>query len=482
MNDTRIYNHEDIQRYLQHKMSASEMHAFEKAILDDPFLSDAIEGYKQSNESLSSKHLAQLERTIIEDNERAKVVVMPAQKNTWWKVAAIVFFIFTGTLSYLLWNTSTPKNIAQLDKTKEEVKPIVTEKTQSETDTLSTQNATAGLSRQPDEKADEKALYKRESAKANNQTDSRSDMLAMNDENKKSSSPSLIKQSPKYENDMQRQGSIVLNDTSSNLARAMPSAPEEVLVSKNVMASKELNESREQTKSLQGKVAGVQPGNIKIRGTNGAQNEFKGKIISADGKPLPFATIIIKKTNTGTSTNANGEFTLKAPDSVLNISASAIGFSEATASIKNGTINNNIILRESQASLNEVVVTGYGTQKKKDVTVSLTTSKNKNPTKPARPVMNQLSPEPLSGWEAYDAYVKKTIKENKDSVGSNVYDREDVVLEFTIDKKGRPVDITIVRTGTRNDALKAITILKKGPKWISATKDARMVYVFPFKK
>ena len=48
------YTFEDIQRYLQGKMSAAEMHEIEKAALQDPFLSDAIEGYREVPSSYSA--------------------------------------------------------------------------------------------------------------------------------------------------------------------------------------------------------------------------------------------------------------------------------------------------------------------------------------------------------------------------------------------------------------------------------------------
>ena len=51
------YTFEDIQRYLQGKMSAAEMHDIEKSALQDPFLADAIEGYKEVDENEALKHL-----------------------------------------------------------------------------------------------------------------------------------------------------------------------------------------------------------------------------------------------------------------------------------------------------------------------------------------------------------------------------------------------------------------------------------------
>jgi hypothetical protein len=40
------YSAHDIERYLNRQMNAAEMHAFEKAMMDDPFLADAVDGYR----------------------------------------------------------------------------------------------------------------------------------------------------------------------------------------------------------------------------------------------------------------------------------------------------------------------------------------------------------------------------------------------------------------------------------------------------
>ena len=51
---TYHYSAEDIQKYLQGKLNAAEMHALEKMALDDPFLAEAIEGYRDNVVNLSS--------------------------------------------------------------------------------------------------------------------------------------------------------------------------------------------------------------------------------------------------------------------------------------------------------------------------------------------------------------------------------------------------------------------------------------------
>jgi TonB-linked SusC/RagA family outer membrane protein len=101
---------------------------------------------------------------------------------------------------------------------------------------------------------------------------------------------------------------------------------------------------------------------------NGQNVNVSGAITEASsGQPLPGVNVIIKNTSIGTSTDFDGNFTLN--DVPLNsvIVVSYIGF--VTQEI---TITNNnplaISLLEDAESLNEVVVIGYGTQKKKEVT------------------------------------------------------------------------------------------------------------------
>ncbi len=106
MNKAGTYSYEEIQRYLLHKMDAKEMHAFERTMMDDPFLADAIEGFKKSNEAIAASHLTEIEKQLTGDKQKAKVVALQAQATGWWKIAAIILLIVTGAaISYNLLNT-----------------------------------------------------------------------------------------------------------------------------------------------------------------------------------------------------------------------------------------------------------------------------------------------------------------------------------------------------------------------------------------
>ena len=103
-----------------------------------------------------------------------------------------------------------------------------------------------------------------------------------------------------------------------------------------------------------------------------AQNiQIKGTVVSGtDNEPLPGVNVVVKgNTSTGTITDFNGTFTLSSPaDAILSISY--IGFKSQEIAVK-GHKDIKIVLQEDSETLDEVVVVGYGVQKKSVVTASI---------------------------------------------------------------------------------------------------------------
>ena len=103
-----------------------------------------------------------------------------------------------------------------------------------------------------------------------------------------------------------------------------------------------------------------------------AQNiQIKGTVVSGtDNEPLPGVNVVVKgNTSTGTITDFNSTFTLSAPaDAILSISY--IGFKSQEIAVK-GHKDIKIVLQEDSETLDEVVVVGYGVQKKSVVTASI---------------------------------------------------------------------------------------------------------------
>ena len=102
---------------------------------------------------------------------------------------------------------------------------------------------------------------------------------------------------------------------------------------------------------------------------------MKGTITDVKtGEPLAGVNVVVKgSTSTGTISDANGVFTLSVPaNSVLVFSY--IGYLSQEVSVK-GKSSVNVSLSEDVEALDEVVVVGYGTMKKRDLTGSLSSVK-----------------------------------------------------------------------------------------------------------
>ncbi len=98
-----------------------------------------------------------------------------------------------------------------------------------------------------------------------------------------------------------------------------------------------------------------------------------GKVVDPSGLPVSKATILVKGTNAGTSTNEMGMFSLTVPSSAKTIVISSVGFETKEVSIAAGMMN--IALEPSSSKLDEVVVVGYGVQKVTKVSGAVSTVK-----------------------------------------------------------------------------------------------------------
>ncbi|RXF72449.1 TonB-dependent receptor [Arcticibacter tournemirensis] len=102
-----------------------------------------------------------------------------------------------------------------------------------------------------------------------------------------------------------------------------------------------------------------------------------GKVTDEKGESLIGVSVRLKGTRTATSTNARGEYSLSLPNGSGSLVFTYIGFSTKEVPVNNRT-SVNVTLTSSESALEEVVVVGYGTQKKESVTgaISSVTSKD----------------------------------------------------------------------------------------------------------
>lgn len=104
-----------------------------------------------------------------------------------------------------------------------------------------------------------------------------------------------------------------------------------------------------------------------------AQTTIKGTV-EADGEPAIGASVLVKGTSTGTATDINGAFELTVNDNATLV-ISYIGFKTTEVAAKNGI---KVVLEEDNALLDEVVVIGYGSVRRKDVTTAISTVSQKD--------------------------------------------------------------------------------------------------------
>jgi hypothetical protein len=101
--------------------------------------------------------------------------------------------------------------------------------------------------------------------------------------------------------------------------------------------------------------------------TYAQQRTVTGQVSSDEEGPIPGVNVIIQGTVTGAVTDVDGNFTINVPGPEAILVFSSIGYSTVSVTVANqSTIN--VVLVADVTSLDEIVVIGYGTQKKKELT------------------------------------------------------------------------------------------------------------------
>lgn len=99
-----------------------------------------------------------------------------------------------------------------------------------------------------------------------------------------------------------------------------------------------------------------------------------GKITDDKGNPIPNASVLVKGSSIGTTSNQDGTYSLAVPDNARTLVISSVGMAPQEISIGNKT-SINASLKTGEAALQEVVVVAYGTQKKATLTGVVATVK-----------------------------------------------------------------------------------------------------------
>ncbi len=490
-NNITFYNVEHIKKYVSGNMSREEMYVFEKALLNDSFLEDAVEGFKAANIAKATTDLAAIKAQLLTEKKQAKIILFYRQYKAVLNVAAMVILIVgIGAITYSIFNTSSPKNLATVTIPKKEITiaNADTARIVAQENTLKS-NLIGNKSRAKNEASN----YKKEDVLDDNSKVKGDSKIANLD------APIIVKKDS-IKRDLN--GSYEPKQiTVTELKNLQPVSIEQALQGR--VAGVEMMKKEKAKITIRGNSSlaknqqplyiidgvpkdslptSINAGNIAnievlkdkasssvygSRGANGVvlittkKNKITGKIINQKQEPIANASIVINNTNKGIVTDTLGNFSLNVNDSLANITVSSVGYNSVTASISNKN-SNQIILNEANDNLNEVVVVGYGLAHKKNITGSITSIKDKNAT-------------PVGGWDAFNMYFKKQLAAAidpathqalvlKDQFGNMI---DTLTIQLFVNKKQEAYKIKTLNIINKSANTIITTILKNGPKWIT---------------
>lgn len=441
--------------YFKNALSGSEKHAFEKSMMQDKFEEEAFEGLsKLSYEELHSD-LQEIQNKLNKKERKKYFFALPVYRYA----AGILLFISIGSLIYIL-----TKSV---------------EKTSQLAESMNTEDSVA------------KSMLPSQSA------DSLSEIAQTipTDSKEKGTEPVSPEQVETYrtpsilyeeEADMESVSEPVMTGSVADIT----DVDEVVVIGYGTQKRSDVTGAISSTESLarnelpveqalQGKAAGLSvskvngsPGSdtkVRIRGISsidGKTSTLSGNVVSAsDGLALPGVSVLIEGTEHGTITDINGSFTIEVPnDRETSLQFAYLGYVTEDYEITDeNTIT--VAMAEDLIALDEVVVIGYGVQKKSELTGSVATV-NMEEVPAAAPLI--VHSKPLDGMRDFRVYVEKNTQYDK----LPEFDKTVVVkLRFTINASGLLSDINIEKSAGELFDMEAIRLLQAGPKWMPATQN-----------
>lgn len=437
-NNNKPYGAPDFERYYSGQMSAQEMHALEKAALEDPFLADALEGYKATR--TPSADLAWLREQLATKSQQKKVVPLTPKKSfPFLRIAALVLLLL-GAGWGVFYLMDSRKDTLALEQREEKAStgqkapaPVVTP------DTLPQQTMSVQAESAPATETPTATPKRRQSGKRADRTDE---------------APAVAATAPVKEE------------------KNADAAPPMLLREQEARDVAAVERKQAVPQALEGRAAGVQLNKagdtppsqdtrIRIRGTS-TLNTFRGRVVDANNQGVANATVSIRNRKNAVATDEKGYFTLSVSDTAVTASVAAVGFESKNITLNRGKEENNIILSPNAQSLSEVVVVGYGVKKKQNVTGS---------------VSSTMQPQPAEGWQHFEEYVQKNRKGAGELSPQGL--KGSVTLSFEVSRKGRPSDIKVDSSLSPSYDEEAVRLLRQGPKW-KRVKDSRGKVTIPF--
>ncbi len=400
------YNANDIQLYLTGKMAAGEMHAFEEAMMNDPMLADAVDGYRFAmDETDVNKDLDNLTQQInIAKATPAKVV--KGSFKQWMSIAAgLIVLLSTSVVLYRIFYQSA--------ETKTNDIAVVIKK-----DSVTIESET---------KVDSTSIA------INDQATVSTPVPVIIPSVKEKKSVTLLKNEPLAKNDVE------------DIPAPVP-AKEQVATENKIASTNKDN-------------TGIKPSAAEIKSTSTTKseavvlNKFVGRVVDEHNNPLPFANVTERTSGVGTYSDINGNFVMLSADSVLTVQTKSIGYGNAVTEIKSSQALK-IVLKD------EAVVANAPS-------AEVLYNKNKSRSSKQETEADEMEAEPADGWGNYNTYVANNLKAPEFKREQQTSPARQVELLFDVNPDGSVSNVKVKRSNCNQCNQEAIRILKEGPRWKS---------------
>ncbi len=433
-----IYTARDIEQYLAGNLSPMQMHAMEKAALDDPFLAEAMEGYEAVQNKEWNNQLVALREEITNKGTGAKVIQLHKSKGNWWKAAAAVIIIGGATFTILF------NNNKKEDTDKTQIAQAKTTISDSISVPAITPAASVTQSLNPSASAtvEQKKTLPGSIAKLNE---------SVKDEEKYIADPNGPQLKP-----VTPVATTIAPEKDNAIVAAPPVNNNPSASGNNADLAKEMNDERSKSAAKQSddleQLSRQRSQQANSKKEAALNNFFTAQVVSADNSPLPFTNISIKKENFGTYADAKGMVRLVSTDSILQVEVKSVGYQAKTFALRSNQAQTKIILQEDETAFKDRTVIGNADMAGNKRSRRVTFLKD-----------SVVNVEPADGWDNYNTYVANNLDIPESKLQGNVHG--EVELTFDVKSNGTISNIRVNKSLGADYDEAAKRLLQEGPQW-----------------
>lgn len=432
----------DIDKYLRGELTPAQMHALEKKALDDPFLADALEGVQSLQPNELSEDVNLLQSALNKRIGRKHVSVW-----TWTgRIAAGLLVVAVS--AYFIWlnsNNAQENEKLALNKSSENTPaPEVRRAVPLDADSIveSDQEISGNDASKPVEQKRNEVLHDRSQPP---QQRSRESIAEAADEAPKSLTESI----PEAENSVTEESLGIAETTRPEERVAGAQATEAPAPTQFELQQKNEKEVAEDLAKADREPSVTRAAAKKRANSLNVERKIvRGKVTYAeDGTGLPGVNVLVKDTNEGTVTDAQGNYELAVNQDNPTLLFSFIGFNSKEAEVTSEEMN--VALETDVSELSEVVVVGYGSS----------SDASNLPTAP--PVMELATPE--GGRKYFKKYLEDNMRYPELALENKVEGK--VTIQFTVGTGGQLSEFRVIRGIGYGCDEEVIRLIKAGPKW-----------------